>query len=62
MSPRVTLILKRASSPLAEKIATTWRLELREREREYTGARRVDRSSRRIYVLLPWHIFRKAEK
>ena len=34
MTPRVTLILKRASSPLAGKIATTWRREFRERERE----------------------------
>ena len=40
MTPRVTLILKRASSTtrwhrtLATKIATTWRQELRERERE----------------------------
>ena len=34
MTPRVTLILKRAYSPLAEKTASTWRLELRERERE----------------------------
>ena len=34
MTPRVTLILKRASSPLVEKIATTWRREFRERERE----------------------------
>ena len=32
MTPRVTLILKRASSPLAERIATTWRREFRERE------------------------------
>ena len=34
MTPRVTLILKRAFSPLFEKIATTWRWEFRERERE----------------------------
>ena len=34
MTPRVTLILKRAFSPLAERIATTWRREFRERERE----------------------------
>ena len=34
MSPRVTLILKRAYSPLVEKIATTWQREFRERERE----------------------------
>ena len=33
MTPRVILILKQAFSPLAEKIATTWRWELRERER-----------------------------
>ena len=34
MTPRLTLILKRAFSPLAERIATTWRREFRERERE----------------------------
>ena len=32
------------------------------RERECTGSRHGDRSSRRSYVLLPQHIFRKAEK
>ena len=32
MTPRVTLILKRAFSLLAEKIATTWRWEFREGE------------------------------
>ena len=38
MTPRVTLILKRASSPLAESIATTWRREFRERaHRRMTG-------------------------
>ena len=31
MTPRVTLILKRAYSPLVEKIAATWRREFRER-------------------------------
>ena len=31
MTPRVTLILKRAFSPLSEKIATTWRWEFKER-------------------------------
>ena len=31
-TPRVTLILKQAFSPLAERIATTWRREFRERE------------------------------
>ena len=35
MTPRVTLILKRAFSPLAEKIATTWQWEFRERESAY---------------------------
>ena len=38
MTPRVTLILKQAFSPLAERIATTWRREFRERERESTQA------------------------
>ena len=31
MTPRVILILKQAFSPLAERIATTWRREFRER-------------------------------
>ena len=38
MTPRVTLILKQASSSLIGKTATTWRLERRERERESTQA------------------------
>ena len=38
MTPRVTLILKRAFSPLAERIATTWRREFRERVQRRTTA------------------------
>ena len=34
MTPRVTLILKPTFSPLAKRVATTWRQEVRERERE----------------------------
>ena len=38
MTPRVTLILKQASSSLIGKIATTWRQELRERVHRRTTA------------------------
>ena len=56
MTPRVTLILKRASPPLAEKIVTTWRRESKERVqlvRTHTDRKitRLDSITRHILML-----------